>query len=276
MIEKIIQLIENNWQLLPTGDVSCERKFLFVTKFCQRIAGKDTKVLFLVTHKGSPVCIIKITRDVGYNEKLKHEKQSQERIVSIPPVFVPKIYFDCTIDGHYLYAEEAVEGSVVSERIARKYEKDIANFILSFPFGGGISSNDIASIFTEYALDIKSVSVHIEHLKEHNISLETGFTHGDFERPNILHRSGKLHIIDWGRAGDAPFRFIDLVYFMASGRHVKNLEEWRKVIPIFTKYTGIDTATAEALYCIMMILKTLRKKHPEKYFAAVREFERLL
>lgn len=273
MIEKIIQLVENSWHLLPTGDVSCERRFLFVTKFCQRIVGKDTKVLFLVTHKESPICIIKMTRDVGYNEKLKHEKQSQESGMSIPPVFVPVVYFDGTIDGHYIYAEEVVEGSVVSERIARKYEKRIAGFIASFPFGGSISSSKVVSMFAEYISDTdKNMSIHLKCLKERNISLETGFTHSDFERPNILHRGGKLHIIDWGRAGDAPFRFIDLVYFIASGRRVKDIEGWKKVIPIFTKYTGMDTATAEALYCIMMILKTLRKKHSEKYFAVVKEF----
>ena len=86
---------------------------------------------------------------------------------------------------------------------------------------------------------------------------------------NIIHHHGKLYIIDWGRAGEVPLRFIDLVYFMAGVRDIRSLEEWKKVIPIFTKYTNTDAKTAETPYCATMMFKTLRKKYPKEYFQVV-------
>mgnify|MGYP001558479707 FL=1 len=273
MIEHITQLIEKNWKYLPVAQIPCEKEAVFVTKFCQRIVGKDTKVLFLVTHKGTPVCVVKTTRDPDFNEKLRHEKESQEKVAVFGNISVPEVYFEAMVGGHCIYAEEVAQGKIIPKKTARKFEKKVVDFIAGFSSGGSMSSKELASIFLMFAPpDSTLITELARRIQSKDVLLKKGFTHSDFERPNILYRSGLLHIIDWGRAGDVPFRFIDAVYVIVGNRNIKNLEDWKKIIPEFTLYTGVDGATAEVLYCIMVICKTLRKKYPERYFAVVDGF----
>jgi len=275
MIENISQLIEKNWEALPVANALYKRDALCFTKFCQRIVGKDTKVLFLVTYNGILICIIKATRDARFNGKLRHEKKSQEKVATSGKISVPRVYFEAMVGGYYVYAEEVVQGKIIPKKVARKFEKDIVDFIASFSSGGSMSSKELASILSVFVpSDNVPITELIQHIQSKNVLLKKGFTHSDFERPNILYCSGLLHIIDWGRAGDMPFRFIDAVYVMSGNRNIRNMEDWKKIIPEFTLYTGVDSATAEVLYCIMVICKTLRKKYPERYFAAVERFSR--
>ncbi|VAW24707.1 hypothetical protein MNBD_BACTEROID04-1591, partial [hydrothermal vent metagenome] len=50
----------------------------------------------------------------------------------------------------------------------------------------------------------------------------------------------------------------------------RNIEEWnKKAASAFIKYTGVNTDTATALYCTLMIFEILRKKYPDRYNVAV-------
>lgn len=274
MIEKITQLVEENWDSLPSKKTPYNKESVFVTKFCQRIVGYDTKVLFLITHKGTPVCIVKMTRDVDFNERLRREKEAQESVVESFGISIPRVYFDGTINGYYVYAEEVIQGNIISKRLASKYERDIVDFVRSFPVSGDIQAKEVAGIFSEFApKENAKILELIQCIRDKDVVLKKGFMHGDFGRSNIIYSSNKLNLIDWGRAGEIPFWLIDAVYFMAgNSKHVNDMEDWQKVIPIFSKYTGVDTATAEALYCIMMVFKILRKKYPDIYFAVIERF----
>jgi len=267
MIEKITKLIEKNWDSLPFKYPLNNKESLIVTKFCQRIVGQNTKVLFLVTCQEKPICIIKTIRDVRFNEKLKKEKEAQEKIKGSSVVVVPRVYFDGIMDGRYLYAEEVVLGKLISSRLAKKNEGEIVKMIQSFPVYGNISSKKLVDIFSECIPEEDSrLPVFIKYINGVDVVLKKGLTHSDFARPNIMVNFNKLYVIDWERAGERPIWLIDAVYFMVKLRGIRNIEEWnKKASPVFIRYTGVNTDTATALYCIHVVLEIFRKKYPERY-----------
>jgi len=151
-MDNILQLVEKNWHLLPTEHTLPGRDTLSATKFCQRIAARDTKVLFLITYQETPLCIVKVMRDTHFNNQLKREKGAQSNISSYPPIYVPRVYFYDTIDGYYVYAEEVVEGSVITKSKAQAFEKHIVSFVKSFPVYGEVPTQEVADIFHDFDL----------------------------------------------------------------------------------------------------------------------------
>lgn len=275
MTEKIVQLLLEKHRALPFGSLLTDAAQFRITKMCQRIAGYDTKVLFFVSYMEKPICIVKTMRDASYNEKLQHEKISQEKLIQEGIDSVPRVYFDGMINGYYVYGEEVVEGKFISRRLARKKEKEIVGIIRSFPAYGDISAQEVGKIFLEYApRGDESIAVLLEALLKSNATLKKGFTHSDFGRPNIMLSSGRIRIIDWEWAGDRPFWLIDAVYFMIKTREVKTLEEWKgKAVPAFMEYTGVDEVSALALYCVFKIFDIFHKKYPERYNAVIKSMK---
>lgn len=267
MTEKILQLLEEKRALLPSGELLADGSQFRIAKMCQRIVGDDTKVLFLVSCGGSPICIVKIMRDVSHNEKLRNEKAAQEKLIQSGTESVPHVYFDGMINGYYVYGEEIAEGEFISRSLARKKERDIIDIIRSFPVYGAISTQEIGKIFLEHApREDKDFILLIDELLRSNVILKKGLTHSDFGRPNIILSRNGIKIIDWERAGDRPFWLIDAVYFMIKTRKIGSLEEWReKAMSVFIKYTGVSEASALALYRVLKIYDIFQKKHPESY-----------
>lgn len=274
MTEKIIQLLKENQEKLTIKKPLTDTAQFGITKMCQRIVGRDTKVLFLITYRNAFVCIIKMMRDASFNEKLKQEKKSQEKLIHAGISSVPSVYFDGMIGEQYMYAEEAVIGIAISKNVARKKEEEIVDIICSFPAYGAISTTEISKVFSEYTpAEDKNIQALLRILCDKELFLKKGLTHSDLGRPNIMQSFDKLYIIDWERAGDRPFWLIDAVYFMIKTRSVKTIDEWRqKAAPVFMQYTGVDDASATALYCVFKIFDIFHKKYPEKYNAIVKQF----
>jgi len=273
MINNITQLIEENWELLPADGPLSNTESLSFTKFCQRIVSHNTKVLFLVTYKNNPICIVKTVRDPVFNEKLKNEKRAQERFPKFGELHVPRVYFDGLIDGRYVYAEEAVTGSLISKNLARMMEGNIIKSLSSLPVYNNIKTEEISEILYRHTpREDENIQNLIECIRDKKLVLKKGFTHGDFGRPNIINNSGKLYIIDWERAEELPIWLIDAVYFMVKNRNISNLEEWKqKASSDFAEYAGIDNKMTEVLFCTLVALMIFRKRYPNKYADVIKE-----
>ena len=114
MIDTLQNIVLANWHTLPPSDSLPDRNSLLFTKFCQRIVQPHTKILFLVTYHGEPVCILKIMRSTKFNEKLKREKIAQTVAPSSHHLRAPRVFFDGYAGGFYVYAEEVAEGVPIS------------------------------------------------------------------------------------------------------------------------------------------------------------------
>lgn len=275
MTEKIIQFLQEKRETLPFGGLRVDAGQFRITKMCQRIVGHDTKVLFLVSYMGKPACIVKMMRDASFNGKLEREKASQEKLIHAGIGSVPRIYFDGVVNGCYVYGEEVIDGEFISRGLALKKEKEIVDIVRSLPAYENISAHEIGKVFSEYApRDDENISVLLKYLFDSNAILRKGLTHSDFGRPNIMQSSGKLYIIDWERAGDRPFWLIDAVYLMIKTRKVESFQEWKtKAMPAFIRYTGVDEASALALYCVFKLFDIFHKKYREKYYTVIKSIQ---
>lgn len=273
MIDALEQKIKTHWAVFRTGDGSPVAKLCF-TKFCQRIVQEHTKVLFLVTYKDKPLCVLKIMRSNSFNEKLKKEATAQKELLGEGVSTISNVLFEDNIDGRYLYAEEVVDGVPLSKKQAFKKEKEIVELIASFPSSGEITITAAAEIFEKHLPEgDERVTQLLQELQSTPVVLKTGLTHSDFGRPNILYRRGQFHIIDWERAGDRPFYLIDAVYFMIKLRRISGSDDWKKrALPIFMRYTGLDEKTANALYCIQSLFHHTYKHHPDVYQKLIAAF----
>jgi predicted Ser/Thr protein kinase len=266
MIEELKQLLHQNWISLGVKDAPQKIRS---TKFCQRLAGADTKVLFYVTNNGKPVCILKQMRNAQFNERLKKEAEAQKKLTTKGLNFIPKIYFEGVAERKYTYAEEIIEGRTLSMRAGLKHEAHIIEMVSSFPVGGSISSSQLTGLLNKYIPKKEgNIMPLMESLQKEEVVLTTGLTHGDLGLPNIIQRHSSFYIIDWGRAGEKPFYLIDAVYLLIRLHRIRNLEDWNeRGVPLFMRYTKSDFKTASALYCIHIIFEILNKKYPELYTA---------
>jgi hypothetical protein len=251
MIDKLEALVEKKF---GAGRIS-------FTKFCQRIAGPETKILFFVTCDGKPLCVLKMMRSAVYNETLKREKIAQEHIQPVGKCRVPKVYFDGFVGDRYVYAEEVISGLSISKRTVARHEREIVEFTDSFPKEGNITAQELVAMFEERLPQAdEGAKKLISNLRKSGVILKKGLTHGDLGTPNILKDNRRLYIIDWAHAGKCPVALIDAVYFMSRLRRIRDLSDWRtRAAPDFMRYTGLNSSEAEALYCVHILYKILNK-----------------
>ena len=278
MTEKIIQLIQENWKAFPLAtQQAMPKKPILLSKFYHGRASNSSKVLFLATCGKKPLCIIKTVRDASANEKLKKEKESQEKFAESSAFFAPRVYFDGLINSWYLYAEEIILGRPLSEKTAHQKESEIISAICSLFVSKNILATSVAKIFLENIPLDDAIAVNlIRELNRQEIIFKKGFGHGDLTRKNIISSKGSLRVIDWERAGDRPFWLLDGVHFMVSLRNIKSKKEWEKeAASLFIRYTNTEAALANALYCFETVLEIFCKKYPQKYTEVINQLAQL-
>lgn len=268
MTEKIAQLIKDKWNVFPVSKThKMPEERILLSKFFHGKAWLGSKVLFLATCSGEPICIIKTARDVSANPKIKKEKELQEKFVGSKNLSAPRTYFDEEINGRYLYAEEVLYGKPLSESLAFKKEDELIKIIGSRGFSGGVLTSDIAKVFEDnFPFEDGEAKELIKRLVSRDFPLKKGFSHGDFTRKNIIYDGKNLRLIDWERAGERPFWLIDAVHFMVSLRNIKDIREWEnQAAGAFAKSAGINADTASALYSVETLFEIFCKKYPERY-----------
>jgi predicted Ser/Thr protein kinase len=273
MITQYTQALQNNWRKIPFFDFLPNAEDFLYTKFSQPLVWADRKVLFLVTYKQHPLCIIKTVRDAVYNRKLQHEKNIQETLTTVLDGVIAKVYFDVHIDGRYTYFEEFLNGVVLSKIESRKRESEIVSLIATFPTSGSLSVECVIAIFSKYITEKKSQSIELfDILGKSTEPFVKGYTNSDLGRTNILAISNSLYIIDWERANERPVWLIDAVYFMTRTRGIQTLDEWQKrAQKDFSKYTGVSLERANALYALLALFETVYRESPKKYSQLISE-----
>ncbi|MDD5032888.1 MAG: hypothetical protein PHC85_02115 [Candidatus Pacebacteria bacterium] len=278
MTEKITQLIKENWNIFPiSGQCTEAKEKILLSKFYHGRAWIGGKVLFFATYDGKPICLVKTARDISAGQKIKKEKESQEKFIEAGSLSAPRVYFDGEIDGKYLYAEEILSGRPLSKNLAIKKERELVNIISSRPFSGELLTSDVAKIFEDnFLFEDAEAKELIKQLKLYDLPLKRGFSHGDFTRKNIIYDGRIFRLIDWDRAGERPFWLIDAVHFMVSLRNIKNMKEWkRQAVSSLAEYAGINEDTAVALYCVETMLEIFCKNYPERYFKIMEQLSLL-
>jgi len=267
MIEKLRSILIANWHTLSHGSEMPEPEKLRVTKFCQRIVQPHTKVLFLITYKKQPLCIIKMMRGEAFNENLRIEKNAQQSVQSSGFILVPSVYFDGYIDRFYIYAEEVVEGVPPTKQAVAHNIKEIIQFIQQFPSYKTVATASIVSVLEQHIPeDSKHIKEHVDYLRKSDAVLKQGFTHGDFARPNLLASGNRVFVIDWERAGERPFWLMDAVRLLVRIKNVRNSNEWlEKGSPLLCQYTGVTSEETVALYHLFIIFEILYRKYPDTY-----------
>lgn len=274
MIDDFCALIASKWASLQQ-EGTCEESALQFTKFCQRVVQPHTKVLFFVTYKGRPLCVLKVMRSPKWNDKLRNEKEAQASVTPMAHVASPVVFFDAMLDGLYVYAEQPIaKGMPISRSTAIAYEREIVELISSFPRYGEIDANVLSNLLVPYIPENEpTLPLPLETLRTSGAQLQTGFTHSDLGSPNILKDGDTLYMIDWEQAGTRPFFLLDAVYFMARARRVEGLSDWHhRCRSAFMEYTHSTATTADALFSLFVILRVLQKRHAERYSAVIAEF----
>lgn len=272
MSDELKALVGSHYKTLGIVGDAPDARELLVTKFCQRIVQPHTKVLFLVTHKNNLLCVVKMMRSPIYDAQLQREKRAQEEAGVQKSVRAPRVYFEGSVAGRYVYAEEVVEGLPVSKQVALAQETELLDFIGSLPTEGSIEVREVVDrVAAHVPQEEKRVAELLGRLARTGATLQKGLTHGDLGRPNILQDAEGLRVIDWERAGDCPIRLVDAAYLLGYLHDIKNVDDWNhRAAPVLMRHFGINAATAEALYCIQKIFEVLYKKYPERYRAAAR------
>ncbi len=278
MIEELTKVIISNWSQLPISpQVPTPNGLLSFTKFCQRIVGRNTKVLFFVSHAGQPVCIIKTVRDPGFNQRLEKEKRIQKQICS-REVVTPEVYFDGFINDRYFYAEQVVWGTILSPRQTREKQSEIMSQVKSFPVAGEVPLQMILALFSSSSIfrSDKKLFSSLEFLSKQSLILKMGLSHGDLGRPNLLTDGVRTYLIDWERANDTPFWLIDGVSLLVKINNICNFSDWEsRALSIFINYTGVTSNYANILYYLVSIFDILYKQYPAEYARIIEQLPRL-
>lgn len=209
MIDDLSKLIEKNWSKYGRTE-PYERNRISLTKFCQRVVQPHTKVLYFVTHRGTPLCILKTVRGSEYNEHLLREAKHQAAAPTTNILSAPRVFWTDEVRGRAVYAEEYIDALPVSLHDYRALTPEIAAFSELMPHGGSIQSNEFADRIAPYLPEDPVLARHLATLRELKAPVQLGLSHGDMGRQNILGTATRAWVIDWERSGDVPVRYFDL------------------------------------------------------------------
>jgi hypothetical protein len=199
-----------------------------VSKFSNGLARPDRKVLFLATHRGRLLGVVKMMREARFDDRLREECASQAAAPDCRPFLVPRVLWQDDWCGHFVYCEEAIRGHLLRRRDTETFFPQVYAFQLGCERGPTISVAEVCAILQEGAFDLAPdlVDVRAALLERADSTLTLGFSHGDLTPRNILQtRDGSLYLIDWDRAGRKPVwgvdlaRLIALRYDLLSGEH---------------------------------------------------------
>ncbi|MCL9972282.1 MAG: hypothetical protein NBV63_02650 [Candidatus Pacebacteria bacterium] len=208
MIDELSTLIEEQWVTYRRTD-SYDQGALAFTKFCQRAVQPHTKVLYFVSYKRAPLCILKTVRAPEYNEHLKREATHQARAPKTNVLSAPTVFWVGEVRGRVVYAEEYIDALPVTVDDYRALMPEIAVFSNALPQYGTMQSDEYADRIAPYLPKDPVLERHLTTLRERKASLTLGLTHGDMGRQNILGTRQRAWVVDWERSGDVPVHGFD-------------------------------------------------------------------
>lgn len=212
MRDALTALIEKYWATFGVQR-PYDKDAISITKFCQRVVQPHTKVLFFVSFRGAPLCIMKTVRTPACNGNLLREATHQAVAPHTAVLSAPKVYWVDQVGDRAVYAEEYIDAVPVSISDYRALGPHITEFVQALPRYGSIRSDDFIAQIAHLLPEDPVVAQHAHALTDAKVDLVLGLTHGDLGRQNILGTAGRAWIVDWERSGDIPIHTLDLVSY---------------------------------------------------------------
>lgn len=264
MIDEFSKLIEKNWSTYGSTE-PYERDRISLTKFCQRVVQPHTKVLFFVTYRSAPLCILKTVRAPEHSANLRREAAHQAAAPQVGVLSAPHVFWVDEVEGNAVYAETYVDALPVSLKGYRALTREIAAFSTALPHAGAVRSDVLADRITSFLPDDLIIAKHLQVLREERVNLELGMTHGDLGRQNVLGTKRRAWVIDWERAGDIYIRHFDVAaYVLRLYRH-NEAQQAGALADILT----LNKSTAKTLLAVTALMVRLYKQYPNAYRAVV-------
>jgi predicted Ser/Thr protein kinase len=245
MIDELTTLIEKHWTTYGRTD-ACERDALSFTKFCQRVVQPHTKVLYLVSYKRRPLCILKTVRAPEYSKNLLREATHQALAPKTNVLSAPIVFWTDEVNRRAVYAEEYIDALPVTLSEYRALLPEITTFAHALPHSGSVRSDEFAERIAPYLPPDPVLQRHLVTLRELKAPLALGLTHGDMGRQNVLGTRQRAWIVDWERSGDVPVHAFDSV-------------------DVFLKLNKHATPEDTLLFAVRSIYVALYRRFPAEY-----------
>lgn len=229
-------------------------------------ARPNAKLLFLVTDRKTPLCILKVMRESQYNALLESECAGQKSTQgSVHPFRVPEVYFTDQIGEHVCYAEEVAPGVPVGKENALKYLETVLQFQNNIPKEKDIELTDLRVLFSATKYNQEKFQSFLKQLADMKGAVSGGWSHGDMTYMNLIDGKKGVYIIDWERYGERPIWGIDFVHYFIRCFDVQNLTEFKKRINGCGFVSSDEKIYFEKIYVIDALFDILQKQCSEKY-----------
>jgi tRNA A-37 threonylcarbamoyl transferase component Bud32 len=240
--------------------------------------------------------IRKTSMSFDYNPRLKAQIQKQMSFTH-DEIKTPKILSDGSIDGFDYYDMEFINGQKFSDMLTdAPFEFTIVMFKRLMSFIDENTTEVMINPHDQILKKLKSidelvgVDISIKNyvIKNSNIEIPCGYTHGDYTFENIIVFDGDIYFIDFLDGYlSSPLVDISKLYqelhlnWSNRGKNIPFLtnvrnHELKKILDDFIKYKGYDI-TAVRVQIVMTLLRTLPYiKNTDTYYKVLNKIFQII
>ena len=245
--------------------LNCSIKDISLSKFFHGDGKRSEKILFLVTVKGQPVCMLKMMRNIDLNDQLTKEYEAQGIAGSknIVAFRIPKNLFKSSVLGFVITGEEVITGGVINKNQAASYLKNVADFERSIMATKNVATKkikvrDIVSLLGAYSIDNELMAILKKNTEKNVVS---SFSHGDLTFRNlIVDDKGMPVLIDWQHSWIRPIWGLDFVHYYVRALGIETLDDAAKAIDKVKEITPEIGDDFVLLYALDKIFDSIYKK----------------
>lgn len=214
MIDEIKNIVIENKKSFNLDNFSLSE--IKISKFFHGRPSTSNKVLFFVSLKNNPICLIKMVRDSGDNNLIQREIEGIRYFHSLN-LKTPEIFSNGEINGGSYFCQSILRGVPVGKDKEVKVFPDIAKYHKTIPKTEKIKIKKILEpIKTLKASSDKAISKILEQLSlRENNEIFIANQHGDLTYKNlIIDNKGEISFIDFENFGLRSIWGIDVVHYM--------------------------------------------------------------
>lgn len=268
MINQIKNIVIENKDKFDIIDFSSDQ--IKVSKFFHGNPSFSTKVLFFISIKNTPLCLIKIVRNSGSNDLIIREIEGIKYFHSIG-LNVPRIFFTGEINGLRYFCQEIVSGAPVG----KVSEKEVFHFIAEY--NNSVLKTSKIKISTVLDM-VKDLEIKGDNEYNQTISLLSerkdddlffAEQHGDLTYKNLMKNGENIVFIDFENFGLRSFWGIDVTHYLTRMVNANNekrdvLDTMNFFVEATKKYRdeynlGISDKECRDLFLLDLLFEILQK-----------------
>lgn len=202
-----------------------------ISKFFHGNPATSTKVLFFVSYKNKPFCIIKMVRDLEWNDLIEREINGIRYFNSLE-LKTPKILSFGQVNSLNYVCQELIQGQSVGKREEKNIFPLVAKYHNLVNKGKIIKINLILDAIKD--LNIKNDREYeqvISLLNERkNNDIYIANQHGDLTYKNIIKDKDSIVFIDFENFGLRSFWGSDITHYLTRMTNVYDLYKKSKIV----------------------------------------------